>query len=341
LVKNNHRIVLRADGNSIIGLGHVIRLLGLFEFIKNEFDCVFLIRKPELKLKHIIGSYCRFLILEGTLKDEIEELSYLLDSNDIVVLDGYYFDEEYQQYIKSKVHKLVMIDDKAEAYFYADLVINHGGALMKAKYKTEPYTRLLLGTDYLILRNEFLEAALTKRIVTKVDSVFICMGGADPFNITIKALKASIKCDFISRIIVITGSAYSNNDDLKKALVEAPRSKDVLYENNVNPSRLVELIRMCEIAICPSSSIALEVCCVKAGLLTGIVTDNQESIHNMLVSSDCCLSLNDFNETSVESIQVNLYRMNNVDYINTLIKNQSENIDGLSGRRFLQEFKLL
>ena len=34
------KVVLRADGNSKIGLGHVYRLLALAEMLKEDFECV-------------------------------------------------------------------------------------------------------------------------------------------------------------------------------------------------------------------------------------------------------------------------------------------------------------
>lgn len=90
---NTHRILLRADGNNVIGLGHVIRLLGLCEFLKDSFDCVFFIREPGVKIKETIESFCKLIILKSTKDEEISELESLLSLSDILILDGYDFDE--------------------------------------------------------------------------------------------------------------------------------------------------------------------------------------------------------------------------------------------------------
>jgi UDP-2,4-diacetamido-2,4,6-trideoxy-beta-L-altropyranose hydrolase len=343
LIKRQHRVILRADGNSQIGLGHIMRLLGLSEILRNDFRCIFITRNPDPELKRTIESFCKLVVLDSEYENERKELNSLLDQSDIVVLDGYDFDEKYQQFIKSKVHKLVMIDDKAEVHFYADLLINHGGNTLYKAYikKCEPYTRLLIGADYLILRKEFINAALEERKINKVDSVFICMGGADPFNITGKAVEAALKCPFLQRVIVVTGNAFTNHDDLNVIISRAGKVKNIIHEQNVTASRIVELIGMCEIAICPSSTMALEACCVKVGLLTGTVIDNQNGIHSHLKNSGCCLSVSSLVGASTDLISSYLNEMNNITVIQELIQNQKRNFDGRSSTRILEEFQLL
>lgn len=320
-----------------------MRLLGLFEFLKANFNCVFFIKLPTIKLKEIIESYCKTVVLKSeTLTNELFELDALLCIDDIVVLDGYNFNEDYQQHLKTKVHKLVMIDDKAAMHFYADLIINHGTASSIYKYKRESYTKILGGIDYLIIRKEFLKAASSERKIDKIDSVFICMGGADPFNGTIKSVKAAINCGFIQKIIVITGNAFTNMAELEDIIAEeGTKRKEIIYETNVNATRLIELMNMCQLAICPSSSVALEVCCVKAGLLTGIVVDNQVNIHKQLIDLNCCITLHNFNNVTIEDITIKLNLMNDSKLVNDIMQNQLNAIDGKSDERLCLEFKLL
>ncbi len=342
MAENCNRVFFRADGNSIIGLGHVMRLIGLVEYIRDDFNCIFLVNHPDIKLKEIIESYCKVVVLESSaLTDEMTELDSLLCYNDIVVLDGYNYSEPYQKYIKSKVHKLIMIDDKANMHYYADLIINHGDASSTVKYIKEPYTKILSGLDYLIIRKEFLNAAILDRTIYKIDSVFICMGGADPFSITVKALNAAVECDFIKKIVVITGNAYTNFQELNTRINEGSKRKEIIYKENLSAESLVELMSLCELAICPASSVALEMCCVKSGLLTGIVIDNQVNLHKQLVDLNCCITLQDFNKVSVDDIVTRLNLMNDIKLVNNIMQNQKKAIDGKSSARILSEFKSL
>lgn len=338
--RNKNRVLLRADGNSSIGMGHIMRLLGLFEFIKKEFNCFFLVKKPDIQLKKIIETYCEVIELKTSdIENEMNELNSILLYDDIVVLDGYEFNEQYQQYIKSKVHKLVMVDDIPRMHYYADLIINHGDVCAQKKYKRESYTKVLGGFNYLILRKEFLLASLVERKIAKVDSVFICMGGADPFNVTFKALRAAIACNFIRRIVLITGNSYLNDLALRGLITENAKQKEIIYEKNVNAPRLIELIDKCDIAICTASTIALEVCCVKAGILVGMVADNQMNLHKQLMDLDCVITMNNFNEVTEKDIIGKLKILNDVELVNRLIQNQYNTIDGKSGERIRQEFK--
>jgi UDP-2,4-diacetamido-2,4,6-trideoxy-beta-L-altropyranose hydrolase len=60
---------------------------------------------------------------------------------------------------KNKGCTLVCIDDIYSYYFVADAVINVAGEVPRESYKTAPYTNLLLGPKYALLRQPFLEAS--------------------------------------------------------------------------------------------------------------------------------------------------------------------------------------
>jgi len=109
------RVFFRADGSSKIGLGHVIRSLALAEMIEGEFDCSFIIREPLQYLKNQIGKVCANIIelAETTCYTEeaVQISEKFLKSSDIVVLDGYHFNTEYQSILKAKGCYLICIDD--------------------------------------------------------------------------------------------------------------------------------------------------------------------------------------------------------------------------------------
>lgn len=331
--------MFRADGDSNIGLGHVFRLLSLIELCKEVFQCVFVIRQRDNKLFELVSSYCEIFSISED--NEVEDMLELLSPSDILVLDGYNFGSDYQKKIKPVIRKLVMIDDTAEFHFYADLVINHGGDPIVDKYIKEDYTKLLTGFNYLIVRPEFLAAARISRSVSRTESVFICMGGADPFNVTLKAIRACMETGYVTNIIVVTGSAYCNKSELENLIMEGIKSKSITHHENISAAKMVELIGASQVAICPASSVALEVCCVKTGLLTGTVIANQLHILEQLINAGCCFSIGDFNMASAENIKTHLESIFDKTVINIMIEKQEKVIDGLSGIRILEEFKKL
>jgi UDP-2,4-diacetamido-2,4,6-trideoxy-beta-L-altropyranose hydrolase len=337
----NRRIVFRADGNSTIGLGHLIRSLALAEMLENSFQCIFIIKETDPTiLQQVINGYEVHTLAPGlTAEQELSEIASVTSKRDIIVLDGYQFSEEYHREVKRLVHKLVCIDDKADMYFAADLVINHGSTLIESKYRKAPHTKLLLGFKYLMVRKPFREAALLRRQIGSIETVFICMGGADPFNITNKVLKAANRCECIKNIVVTTGSAYSFLDELH-ASVEYVEKKVTLY-HNITANDLVKTVSECEIAVVPASSIAMEVCCIKAGLITGTVIDNQLSIHQELTRINAAVSVGDFNTCSLHSISDTIHKVSQVTVINEMMDNQSRMMDGFSDQRLVAEFNIL
>lgn len=336
------KIFFRADGNSELGLGHVVRSLALVEMLKSDFDCTFLTRTPDKELIKLIESYCTLIPLESNViySDEASFLKKFVENRDIMVLDGYHFDSDYQKIIKSYVYKLVTIDDDARFDIHADLLINHGNPSIAGNYRLVRNSKLLLGPDYLLVRHNFREATKLQRKITKIDSLFICMGGADPFDITSKMLLASLTCSFINKIIIVTGNAYKHNSNLSNH-IKSIKDKNIVWKQNINSEQMISSIHECEIAASTASSIAMEIACVKAGMILGTVAENQYNIHNHLVSSGCAQSVNDLSKASIREIALIINKLNNIDFIESMILNQARLFDGRSDERILQEFKLL
>src|ERR1035437_10795092 len=90
-----HRIFFRADGSSKIGLGHVVRCLALIEMLNRDFECIFLIKDADEKIKHLIERNCKLIELRSSDFDkEVLEVLNIVTGNDIVVLDGYCFNSK-------------------------------------------------------------------------------------------------------------------------------------------------------------------------------------------------------------------------------------------------------
>jgi len=154
---SKRKVILRADGNQKIGMGHFVRTLALGEMLKNDFYCVYATQKPTDYQKREVNDVCKEIIeLPDNLSHFIQFLDYL-EGNEIVVLDNYYFDTDYQQEIKNKGCKLVCIDDMHDKHYLADVVINHAEGLNENDFSREGYTKLFRGLNYALLRSPFFE----------------------------------------------------------------------------------------------------------------------------------------------------------------------------------------
>ncbi len=110
-----------------------------------------------------------------------------------VVLDGYHFLSEYQRRIRDAGFHLLFIDDYGHAPPYsADIVLNQNISADPSLYRErEPYTKLLLGTRYVLLRREFREFPTSGRgMPDPARNVLVTFGGGDTENITGRVIGA-------------------------------------------------------------------------------------------------------------------------------------------------------
>jgi len=280
-------VYLRADGNSEIGLGHVYRLLALAEKLNGEFDCVFIIREPSETLRKIILKYCNEIYTLRNYSDYMEEVEFwkakLLSGNEIVVLDGYNFDTEFQQELINEVGTLICVDDIHSFHFVSDYIINVGGEDLSTKYSAEFYTKFLFGFKYSLLRKEF-DATGRKN---DENNVLICLGGADPENFTGKILNECLIKRPEFNYHVVLGSAFKREDEFQE-------NKNVHIHKNLPADQLAFLMKNCRYGICSASTISYEFLSTGGYLYLIKTIPNQENIYNYLLSKKVAAAYDDF-----------------------------------------------
>ena len=90
------KLFIRTDGNSQIGLGHLVRCIALAHMLKEAFDITFVCKEIPTKIEEDIKQNLWVLSKIETEDDFLN----IINSKDIVVLDGYQFDTSYQKQIK-------------------------------------------------------------------------------------------------------------------------------------------------------------------------------------------------------------------------------------------------
>jgi UDP-2,4-diacetamido-2,4,6-trideoxy-beta-L-altropyranose hydrolase len=332
---HRNKVYFRVDGDKFIGLGHIYRCASLYEILCDSFSCSFLISQSTADAKYAIFNKYKTIVIENAKRDqnEISFLSSILSPNDVFVHDGYNYDIQYLVSLKKLLIKLVLIEDNVQENVYADLVINHGEN-RDLPFKIDDYI-YLKGIEYLIVAPLFLRQARERRLISELNTVFICMGGADPFNLTNKLLQACCDVEWFNKIIVVKGAAASENILLSN--IEKENTKLEIY-SDIDHTKMAELICSSHLALVTSSSIALELSCLKIGILTGYMVDNQECIYNTLISTGCALGVGNWFDCSKTDI-VKYLKKYSVELINKQMLNQHRIIDGNSGERILNCFK--
>jgi UDP-2,4-diacetamido-2,4,6-trideoxy-beta-L-altropyranose hydrolase len=318
------RAYVRVDGSLSIGLGHLVRCMALAHIIKHYCMVTFVCKDiPDALKLEISESSFDLLIIE-----EEEAFLELITATDMVVLDGYNFDSDYQRRIKSKGVKLICIDDLHDKKYYADLIINPAPGIDSNSYDAEPATDFALGPCFALLRPAFLQQAKKNRVIDKVRTVFICFGGGDYKNLTARVLKGIMNFrGGVKKVIVVTGSAYSNLDTLKSLIKDEQR---IQHFHSVTEQEMLALMLEADLAIVPSSGILFEVLSTGMKVISGYYADNQINIYKGFLALNAIIDAGDFSEDGLSHALQDVNR-------HTLTKI----IDGSSADNLLAKIKVL
>tara|TARA_R110001632_G_scaffold63953_1_gene152385 strand:+ start:2148 stop:3170 length:1023 start_codon:yes stop_codon:yes gene_type:complete len=332
------KIIFRADGNSNTGLGHLYRLFALVEIYKSDFNIVFVTREDTV-LEVIPSAYPIEIIPKRiSLVNESKWLkTFFNPKNCTVIADGYQFVSSYQKSIKEEGFSLIYIDDLTTEYMYADLVINHSPFVKKTDFKSEVYTNFLLGTDYAMLRPLFLKAVKEKNSINKINTVFVCFGGADFFDLSLKTAKALLSFDEIIEINVIIGGAYKH-----KTIFElAKENQKVKLYSNLDEITLFNLIKKCNFGVVPCSTISYEVCCVGLPFIGGYYVENQKNIYKGFLNNNIFFDGDNYENKSVQDFQELIQEALNtpLDLHNQKLNNQYELFNKNQKKTFLSLLK--
>ena len=287
------RLVLRADGNSQLGLGHVMRLLALAELLRADFsEITFLLQTPDTALANLLQEAAVELVaLPAALvaAEPATVLPPLLRPTDVLVLDGYGFDFAYQSAVRSLVAHLVCLDDLHAFPFAADLVLNPAGGLTTAHYDLRaPTARLLAGPGYAPLRAAFGRPAGPAAPVAPPSHVLVCLGGADPRHLTRATAAALLALPAVAHVHAVVGSAYAGWAELRAwAAAQGPR---LTLHRALPAGQLAALMRQCGAAVLSPSTVSYEYCAAGGGLLLTLPTaDNQHDLDHFLRAAGLAL----------------------------------------------------
>ncbi|MBG8554815.1 UDP-2,4-diacetamido-2,4,6-trideoxy-beta-L-altropyranose hydrolase [Hymenobacter guriensis] len=278
------RLVFRADGNSRIGLGHVMRLLALAEILQPDFpEQLFLIREPDAALKQQLweaGLVVHNLPHQPLTEEAAYLVRHVLHPTDVLVLDGYDFRYEYQNTVRGAVARLVYLDDLHAFPLAADLVLNPAGGLTVSQYQLrQPGASLLSGPAYAPLRAAFRTPPAVP-VPPDPATVLVCLGGADPTYQTQRVAAELLALPAVQRVHVVVGSAYLGWESLQAWAPEHPR---LTLHRNLPAPELAEVMRQCGAAVCSASTVSYEYCAAAGGLLFLLPTaDNQYDIDQYL-----------------------------------------------------------
>lgn len=327
-------IFIITGGNNEIGYGHITRCLSLATMLCQHFSCSFLlIETPFGKTDMDLVNFEKYYFLD---QDEIlDHIRLFAAPQDIVVIDSYNISQGFLEILKSIKLLTVSINDIPEKSLPTDIVINHTINLDQSRFNLSTNTKLLLGEKYLLLRNAFLEDKIQTGKNTKKGQIFLCFGGADPYSLSLKIIQFLELLRIKVKIVVLT-----NSNDTKEEIISFQKHNhldhitvyDHLCEYNV-----ISLISESELAIVPSSTIALECMCVGINLLTGYYVDNQVTLAENISQLGLGINVKNFIKLSLQDFENYFIKAVNGNFASR----QRQFFSNKSKRNILREFKKL
>jgi UDP-2,4-diacetamido-2,4,6-trideoxy-beta-L-altropyranose hydrolase len=297
-------LVLRADAGAQIGTGHVMRCLALAQAWHDaggtaHFAAAELPGGLAARLSAEGSALHRLEADPGSQEDVVQTiaLAHRLGVT-WVVEDGYHFGAGYQRAIKEAGLRLLAIDDYGHAGHYAaDLVLNQNIYADESLYPSrEPYTRLLLGTQYVLLRREFWSWRGWQREIPDVArKVLVTMGGSDPDNVTRKVMEALQQVDLDGlEVTVVTGASNPHYQELQTVAQESPHKTRVVR----NVDNMPDLMAWADLAVSGAGSTCWEMAFMGLPNLALVLAENQEQVAEGLDANEAAINIGCASELS-------------------------------------------
>lgn len=257
-------ILIRTDGYSEIGLGHIYRSLLLAQNLIDHEVRLVVSKKSEMGIKKIQESNFKYDIIEDD-----REISNLIEHYkcDILVNDILDTSEDYIKFCKSFGLKVVNFEDLGPGGFYADVVIND---LYEKKNKQDNY---FWGSQYYCIRDEFL-LAKPSNFNKNVEEVLVIFGGTDPSNLTFKVLDSleflpnNVKYNFI------VGMGYKYTQEL----IDKSKKLNLDIEVISNVKRMSDYMAKADLAVSSQGRTMLEL--ASMAVPTILMAQNEREQHH-------------------------------------------------------------
>lgn len=309
-------ILFRADGNEVIGSGHIMRCLSIAQAARDLGEACCFVLADRSFISAVENAGFQSFLLDTDFKKMSEELSRLLPVLEKVkpqcmVVDSYYVTEEYLQEIRQYL-PVAYIDDLAAFAYPVDVLINYNIYGKKIDYaqlyqmQNRRLPKLLLGPEYAPLRKEFKEVK-RKLQPEKVKNIFVSTGGADHEHVARKLAEylAAHEKSNVYQYHFLLGAMNPDIMELRRIEKEFPEL--IILHQNIR--QMKKMMQSCDIAVSAAGSTLYELCACGIPTITYVLADNQvlgaktfEEKGLMLYAGDCRKD-KDFPKNVIEIIE--------------------------------------
>jgi UDP-2,4-diacetamido-2,4,6-trideoxy-beta-L-altropyranose hydrolase len=281
-------LLIRVDASKRIGTGHFMRCIALAHAWADRGGKVTFLSRCEshVLMRRTVAEGFRFLPIGSSHPDlsDVEETLSCLDAAarsvdgpyEWMVLDGYHFDPAYQKAVGRSGTKVLLIDDYHHLpSYHADVILNQNASAERLRYACNSESLVLLGPRYALLRREFLEWAGKAHDNPDVAArVLITMGGADPGNMTQRAVLGVSTIDgFPIDGRVVVGSENPHKEMLRSFCSGARGRWEILESVEDMPG----LLAWADLAMTAAGVTAIEMSFMGVPFVMVVLAENQRA----------------------------------------------------------------
>lgn len=279
-------IGIRVDANDTVGMGHIMRCITIAKQLKQRDNRIVFFAADEYVRELLEGAGMEWICLHTQWNHMEEEILLLREKLKKagcgkLLVDSYQVGAKYFDKLRD-LCKLIYIDDCFEEIYPVDLLINYNAYWVRFPYK-ETYrkkTKLLLGTSYVPLREEFQKRGdaeeNTLRVMDRrkeMQHVLLSSGGADVYNVLAGILAKAVKDDELAHIVFHTiVGRFNNHGEQLERLAES--YSNIRLHREVN--NMAELMKQCKAAVSAAGTVLFELSAMQVPAVFFVCADNQE-----------------------------------------------------------------
>jgi len=327
------RILIRVDAYPDIAMGHLNRCINLGISLRDCGHNVTFVSYNDFTSEEVLSrvnfeyELIPFKINnKKTIYEELSQLSRLLETEDMLIVDSYNIDQEYLDSLNQNTNLIAYMDDLG-LDFDVDLVINPSCAVSKNDYKAK---NALCGMEYVILGKEY---KVGRTIVhnKKHQSILITMGGIDHYNLSSRAIPILENISLDIEVNIVIGPYYENTR-LIKTIAKKSLLKINIFEN---VSNLAPIILKSDIALSAGGFTVYELAAMSTPSVGVALWENQYNNIKCLSDKGALIPLYYFEgEIFDKSLSEALHSLiNGKSLLEDMSKNARNAIDGNGARR--------
>lgn len=303
-------IYFRADSNSQIASGHVMRCLSIAnEFRSRGYEVTFILADDNPR-EMVSSAGFPLIVLNSSWEDlntELETMQKILrrDSESVLIVDTYKITKSYVETLASD-SKICYLGSKHEYLGPLKVLINYSTDIDYTFYEqsySDQQTKLLLGPGFAPLRKEFQNVHHV--LGEQMRHVLITTGNTDPDNAVGYILKSLSELDIFPKLIfdIVVGRMFVHKDELAK---EFTASNIVQHYNVTN---MAGLMKKSDLAISANGTTVYELVASHVPTITFAMVEEQKASAealNSLGAVDYCGQMYSDIKTTVRRISERL-----------------------------------